>query len=258
MSIPLGSFLQLYTSRASETEVYLVLVDVSGGRIASVSGALRGPRCVRARTLQAEFEIQGTSNDRILGDFLGTIVTDPCYWTPQLPYLYDLKLEVKFTDGTSHSWTKAIGLRRWEAIGKNLVRERKRVVLRGKCVEDLSPKLIEQAAEAELALLVAPPAEEHVRQADEQGVSLIVDLRGTTDEVFSKQGGWHPSVVGMIYSDQPESQALPNSSMNCSDLRGASREKLDDWCQVALWDLGEFEEIDAGLTLEAADDRHPP
>ena len=236
----LNDCLQVFTSRPSDTEAYLAFVDMTGGQMKSLSGSIKGPRCTRARTLAATFGIEESEFNGNIP--IGKLIPDPCYWTPQLPFLYDIALDVKFADGSQQSWTHSVGLRRWEVVKTDLFRERRRVVLRGRCVDDLSSTVLEQAVEAEVTLSVPPPSEEQLQAADELGVSLIVDLRKETVKSMPGRHSWHPSVAGLLLTEDPGRQFLsPNGAMLCGFAAAGSSEPTGDWAQVVVAEFSKGE-----------------
>jgi hypothetical protein len=179
---PLNEQLEIFTHRATESAVIVELGDWAGIEVRSFQ--LCGPRCERAHTLPATFQ----------ADQSGTLlVTDPCYWTPQLPFLYDVELILQLADGTTTTWKHTVGLRRWEIDGRNLFRERRRVVLRGAAVADFDVTDLAAAVDAEMALVVRDPSEAQLQRASELGVSIVADLRGLSPDVVSYT--WQPSVA---------------------------------------------------------------
>ncbi len=130
-------------------------------------------------------------------------VTDPCYWTPQLPYLYNFEGQVKLADGSVQSWSHMIGFRRWEVEGRNLRLERRRIVLRGAVAATESAVDLRAAHEAEVALIVQEPSDSFLQQASECGVMVIADLRSVDTDLTPHliRLAWQPSVAFVLLSD---------------------------------------------------------
>ncbi len=185
---PFNEQLEIFTHRATESEVIVEMCDMSQGRIRAFQGQLRGPHCARAHTLPATFQ---TSHREPL------LVIDPCYWTPQLPMLYDVELALELADGTTAEWKHTVGLRRWEIDGRNLVRERKRIVLRAAVTANFRAEDLSAAVAAELALVVGDPSEAFLQQASELGALLVIDLRGYEGNLSPKllSYAWQPAVA---------------------------------------------------------------
>ncbi len=185
---PFNEQLEIFTHHATESEVLVEMCDMSQGQIRAFQGQLRGPHCERAHTLPTTFQ---TSHREPL------LVIDPCYWTPQLPMLYDVQLALELVDGTTATWKHTVGLRRWEIDGRNLFRERKRIVLRGAVTTNFRAEDLSAAVAAEVALVVRDPSEAFLQRASELGVPLVVDLRGQEDNLSPKllSYAWQPAVA---------------------------------------------------------------
>ena len=147
------------------------------------------------------------------------------------------------------------GATRWDfAAGRwrdtDLFRERRRVVLRGKCTDGLSSSVLQQSVEAELTLLVPPPTEEQIQAADELGVSLIVDLRKKMVNSMPGRYSWHPSVAGLLLSGNPGQQFItPNGAMLCGYAAAGISEPPGEWAQVVVAELSKDEMPDGLANL---------
>jgi hypothetical protein len=197
----LNEQLEIFTHRASESEVLVELGDVPGIEVRSFQ--LCGPRCERAHTLPATFQANQSGT---------LLVTDPCYWTPQLPFLYDVELSLQLADGTTTTWKHTVGLRRWEIDGRNLFRERRRIVLRAVAVAEFDVADLAAAVEAEMALVVLDPSEAFLQRASELGVPIVADLRGLSPSLTSYT--WQPSVVLVLLDKAtPKPHAIKTASV---------------------------------------------
>jgi len=234
--------LDVFTHGASESEVSVAIGDMSQGEILSFEGHLNGPYCDRAHTLPASFQVSQCLCDRNVSNIVSTLITDPCYWTPQLPFLYKLELELQLADGSAETWNQTVGLRRWEIVGKNLMRERRRIVLRAVVVDSIEMEDLSTAVVSELALVVTDPHPEFLERASELGVSLVVDLRGYDGDITAKllSCAWQPSVALVIFDaslDGPFYQPLAVRIACIAD----SVECLDEvsWADVVAVEIDE-------------------
>ncbi len=217
--------LEIFTHRATESEVLVELGDLSGVQVRSFQ--LRGPRCERARTLPATF--QADQNGTLL-------VTDPCYWTPQLPFLYDVELTLQQADEATTTWKHTVGLRRWEIDGRNLFRERRRIVLRAVVVDDFDAEDLPTAVEAEMALVVRDPSGAFLQRASELGVPVVADLRGLSPDIVSYT--WQPSVA-LVLLDNAASK--PHAIRTASVTHPACGFAEAAWADVIAAELNETE-----------------
>ena len=200
--------IQLGHAVDSEARIYIHAHD--DAEIVSIQGRLRGPQCHYARTLAAEHRIEqltGKRNQKFLAQGL---ITDPCYWTPPLPFQYELQLELQDASGEKHALKTLIGLSRRGAEGRHLRLERRRSVLRGAQVSLATPDDLSAARLAETALLVDAPHTELCSEASRLGVPLVVDLRGSDTYLAQQQRlTWCPAMLIAL--------------LNPEQLRGASR-----------------------------------
>ena len=223
--------LEIFTRRATESEVLVEIDNLSEEQIRSCRIQLIGPRCERAHTLPATFR---ASHRELL------LVTDPCYWTPQLPFLYDVELVMELADGTTATWKHSVGLRRWEVDGKNLLRERRRIVLRAVAVDDFDIENLPAAVAADVALMVRDPSESFLQKASQLGVPLVVDLRGLEENLSAKllSYTWQPSVaLVLLDTDIPKPRMIKTVSV----AHPASGFAATAWADVIAIELSETE-----------------
>ena len=189
--------LKLIVGERTEQHTRIFLTARADSGIAEITGTVCGPYCEFAKTLTADFDLKPSN-----GGAVEALVIEPCYWTPQLPFLYDLRLKLRMQDGSQREELLPIGIRRWYCEGRNFRLESKRVVLRG--LRHISPTKndLQLARECETALMVDKPTAEVCRMASRLGVPLVADLRGSTmpwDEVF-RQWDWYPSIMLVLVS----------------------------------------------------------
>ncbi|MEO1498689.1 MAG: hypothetical protein AAFV43_16210 [Planctomycetota bacterium] len=76
-----------------------------------LAGVVRGPRCLYARTLPADATIADLGVDP--RPLARAEVFEPCYWTPDLPYLYEIELRLLDGDRELDGMTATVGLKRF-------------------------------------------------------------------------------------------------------------------------------------------------
>ena len=174
----------------------------AGADIAELGGTLRGPKCEFARTLPAEYSLRQATVESNRLNLAEVLVTDPCYWTPSLPYLYELQLTVTKRSGETFLHTEEIGLRRWSANGRNLILERRRIVLRGLHISNVSVEQLQEARAADSALLVAHPGDHLCAEASRLGVMLLAVLTDVGDALADELArfSWFPAVMMVLVS----------------------------------------------------------
>lgn len=227
--------------RPTESQATLGLADLSGGAYRSFSGTVTGPKCRYSRTLPATFQVPSCICEADASQMTQAMLPDPCYWTPKLPFLYDCSLDIKHSNGNTEAASHTLGLKRWEIDGDSFFLERKRFVLRGIAVRHESEVDLEEAHEAELAVMVPSPSEVFLQEASERGVMVIADTRDCDDELTRLLLGfsWQPAVA--IVVPQPNACYVPHSQILGAILsasqNAASNLRDSDWAKAAIVEL---------------------
>jgi hypothetical protein len=156
--------MEIYCSSrsANSATVHFFVPDAS-----EIQGTLRGPFCKYSHTLPSTLPIRDGK----------AIVVDPCYWSPRLPFRYEIKLTY-LTDTGKHEFQAMWGIRWCVPHRGNLLLDGKGYVLRA--VEWRDEFTLESYREHACALLtqqrLSPEAYE---LASELGV-VVVDTDTTT------------------------------------------------------------------------------
>lgn len=162
-----------------------------------MEGTLSGPECRRAITLPVTARVVDRGGGSAPAAALGRVVlTEPSFWTPQVPGLY--RLDIRLFDGPHEmaAFTRSVGLRRLGVRGRSFWLDGHRWVPRavGGAVEAFTVAAWRGAAAA--ALLVDPSAAVLAR-ADEEGVTIIAVLPADVSLANDRVADWsvHPSVA---------------------------------------------------------------
>lgn len=212
MADALNTQLEIFAHRTSESDATLTICNCSQRAITGITGCIQGPHCMRAKTLSATFAV---GSHKCESGSVSTLITEPCYWSPSLPFLYKIDLQVEWDNGTTTNWQQSIGLRRWEILGRSLFQERRRVVLRGAAIDSPMHQQLGAAAEAEIALVTHNLPDELLAAASELGVPLLIDLRDAENiaRTVLARLSWYPSVAGVLLASKPSGELrLPNGA----------------------------------------------
>jgi hypothetical protein len=173
--------LQLIAAEKTENHARILVRDADK----VLTGIIRGPFSDFAKTLTADFALRPTE----LGS-AEALVTEPCYWTPQLPMRYEVRLEVD-----SVECIMPIGLKRFYCKGRNFSLESKRIVLRGMSCESPTENDLKLARQYETALIVTDPTDKVCEMASRLGVPLLVK---TQNETAIERYAWFPAVFMVL------------------------------------------------------------
>lgn len=189
--------LKLIVGERTEQHTRIFLTARADSGIAEITGTVCGPYCEFSKTLKADFDLK-LSN----GGSVEALVIEPCYWTPQLPFWYDLRLKLLMQDGSQREELLPIGIRRWYCEGRNFRLESKRIVLRGLRRHSPTKHDLQLARECETALVVDNPTAEVCQVASRLGVPIVADLRGNTLpwREISRKLDWYPAIMLVLIS----------------------------------------------------------
>jgi hypothetical protein len=242
-------FLEVSLREATEHSVQLVIRNVPHGSrdstpIVRFSGTVYGPVLKRpySRTLPAKYTLmpkrEGDSPQR---EAVATI-PDPCYWAPDSPMHYAVQLDLELADGAKLDWGRSTGLRRLEAHGPSLYSNGKRIVLRGSTVGSIGEAEIQTAQRTHSTLLIHEPSVARLRDANELGVNLIVDLRGIRGDLTAWliDLTWHPSAAIVVLDDDAEVSYRPERLLYAQSINVArsSPQSIATWADVLAFELG--------------------
>jgi len=177
-------------------EVYVRLAEGAGDRSECVvTGTLTGPRCSLATTLPATVRLMDLAGSR--PPTARGIMTEPAYWTPEMPNLYQLDAKAD-TGGAEFHCERLVGLRRLGVRGTSLWLDGRRWVPRGIGCEAAMLDMPSLHA-ASSAAVVSEPSAAVCDAADAAGVAVIAETdRGLDVGVLQDrllQWSQHPAVV---------------------------------------------------------------
>jgi hypothetical protein len=160
----------------------------------SVSGAVRGPRCLHAQTLPTSVPLvdQGAGPTMLAR----ALVPDPVFWSPDLPAIYDVTVNLVRGGRTIATTRREIGLRALGVRGRKLLLAGKNWVLRGVSTHSTTQQL--PRAWHEVSAAYCRPTF-HVGQALPQIVASPVDPAHTEcGPTLDEASQWGALVVAAI------------------------------------------------------------
>ncbi len=170
----------------AEARIYVRAARDDWPADARLSGQIIGPDCDFSQTLPATIRLADCGPGETL--LAQAIVPDPCCWTPELPFLYRARVELRQGDALLASAERLFGVRRLGVHGRNLIYNAKRWVLRG---IGIAAAEIEHGDSVELralaaTLVVTNPSDAICEHASRQGLQLLADLSqfGVTERIM--------------------------------------------------------------------------
>lgn len=217
-----GSAPSLALGRCDEmrAEVFVSVATPAAGPPPRISGTIAGPRRGRDTTLPATARLQPTSTPGLAR----AIVTEPAYWTPDLPNLYRLEATVERGDALPVSSDRLVGLRRLGVRGRSLWLDGHRWVPRG--ITATGHDDLAACKAANVAAVIDDPDERTLTRADELGVAVIAVLatamQGDLAAIATHIAAWaaHPSTAVAILPCSIDLDTADEIAVSTRERRG--------------------------------------
>jgi hypothetical protein len=251
----LGSQIDLFFGDANEAEarIYARLPSTESLALTNISGRIIGPDCRFAKTLPATipFVNRGPGAGGVL---LEATIPDPCFWTPELPFLYRVTIQIRGETG-EFNIQRCLGIRRSGAIGRSLYLDGKRWVARGVCRDQAHRSDLFAARQSSAALLLPAGDEALCLEASRLGVPLFVHVAASLRDAQTESrrdsstclaaeirrlGQWPAVFVIVLDPALPigkELRAAARNTLFAARFDGAAVNfALPDWAQLAVCD----------------------
>lgn len=175
----------------------------------SLTGMLTGPECRHAITLPVTAKLAavpgsptGLTSATADSVVVRAILTEPSFWTPELPNLYQLDARLAAAGSERAAWRRQLGLRRLGVRGRSLWLDGRRYVPRGLVAADGTIDIAAHRAVA-LAAVLRGPSEASLARADAEGMAVIGLLAADTGQSLDAEAAsaailrwaWHPAVL---------------------------------------------------------------
>ena len=99
---------EIHVAEASDVEARLEVVCRGEDPGTHLSGRITGPRLEGSRTLPATVKL--TSLRRGDAPAAEAVLPDPCFWSPEMPFLYDVAVQLRRGDDVLESTEFTIAL----------------------------------------------------------------------------------------------------------------------------------------------------
>lgn len=190
-----------------------------------LTGTVRGPLSRYARTLAADVPLRprpameaGDGAEPLLAE---ATVPDPCFWSPETPYMYEVRVELNCGGQPLGATHRLLGIRTLGAHGGRLMWEGCHWVLRGVAAAAVEPPAeLAEWRECGAAMIVKQPDDALCEEASRVGVLLAPRLSGNGRAIISqlrRLARW--PAVGLALLEPSEPLPVEGSS----ELLGAVR-----------------------------------
>lgn len=175
-------------------QIYARVEGLPGGEDWTIAGWLRGPECRLAKTLPTNhvFTDLGAGQTLLARAFL----PDPCFWSPELPALYRVTIEVRQQNSVVHTEERELGVRFLGTQSDSFYWENKRWVLRGVSNTEFAKAALPVWRDAGAAMLVKDPSDELCCEASHEGVLLVACTADASLAMLRRLARW--AAVGIV------------------------------------------------------------
>ncbi|MCO6454012.1 MAG: hypothetical protein J5I93_01750 [Pirellulaceae bacterium] len=212
-----------------------------------LAGSLHGPRSAYGETLPATYPLRALEvGESVLAE---CIVPDPCYWSPEYPMLYKLRVELLESGNVRDRVERIVGLRRLSVRRGVLTLEAQRWVLRA-VSRHLAPDCtLDDWHESATSLLVDGLDEGLLQQASERGVLVVTCLDSQPGDLAAHLrtlARWPAAGVAVLPArtrlDWDPSQVAPQVVL-AQQCPPGQRPVPESWCRLAWCEVGDPEEF---------------
>lgn len=166
----------------SSAQIYARVAGLTDTAGLSLGGTVRGPECELSRTLPATFPLRDMEPGPTM--LARAALPDPCFWSPDMPSLYRVNVELRRSGRVLETAERLLGIRMFGPRGRSLFLEGQRWVLRGVVQDEVMEDELTAWREASAAMIVSRSDETLCRDAARLGVMLVVSVTGSRDEVI--------------------------------------------------------------------------
>jgi hypothetical protein len=227
--------------------VYARLPRPTDDAFLTLSGQVRGPRCLHAETLPLAAPLVDLGRGPTL--LARALVPEPCFWSPDLPAIYDVTVHLQRGDETIATTRRELGLRSLGVRGRHFVLEAKHWVLRGVFAQSTGATLPRSWHEAAAVYVTEEADDERLAEASQWGALAIIHVDGNPDEIAVRlrQLAMHPAVaVAVIRGDVPPefkpAVTAPNRLL-AQPVATASEFAVRPWANLLWADATEHVEL---------------
>ena len=170
----------------------------------TIGGTVRGPRCLHAETLPTTVRLVDQGPGPTL--LARALIPDPVFWSPDLPAIYDVTVNLSRGREIIAATTQQMGLRALGAEGRNLILEGKRFVLRGVSNSSTNSKLPRDWRAATAAYVTSQPGVEQLEEASQWGAWAVAELpQSGNDEITSLRtlSGYPAAAIAIVRGNLP-------------------------------------------------------
>lgn len=229
--------LEIFTGEATpaSARLYVKLLGLEDVAGVTVSGTVRGPICAHSRTLQATIPLADQSCQHAKGPgevpVGAALIPDPCYWTPELPFLYRVDVRCRRGDKLLLEESRTLGLRPLGLRGHQFYLAGQPWMLRGVRIAAGQAVDLGLCHENNLAIWICAPDEPMCRDASDTGVAMVADLTSAgleTSTALARLTDWSCVVAAAVSDAAGSIESLRRAAPHLLLITAGPSEQLGD------------------------------
>ena len=254
---------ELTVNRAS---VYARLPRPADDTGLRLTGAITGPRCFNTRTLPTTAHLCDLGAGPTL--LSRALVIDPSYWSPDVPSIYDVTIDLRRGGKVLATARREIGFKALGIRNRSFLLQGKHWVLRAVCASS-AKALLPREWHATSAAFVTDEMDARLAEASQRGVMALVELRGDVSEIIGHLrilAMFPAAIIAVIRGHLPRQFAIKGVAPNlllAQPLDPIREFVLQPWAQVIWAETGDanvLRELQTSIDLPIVAVRHlrPP
>lgn len=231
--------IQIFYGAATNTsaQVYAQVKSVSDLSGLRLTGCVRGPRAEEVRTLPTSIDLADLGPGQSL--LARAVVPDPSFWSPDVPAVYDVTVELRDQQRIRETVKRSLGIRHFGARGSSLYLAGRRWVLRGIMADRIDSDDVDLLLATNASIVSFSPSQKLCEIASRRGVVVAALLPGSESSIrkeLLRLSLWPAVAVAIIDRDVSPTADLKSAAPNIelAQLRRAGQPgAVASWATVA-------------------------
>jgi hypothetical protein len=199
----------------------------------SLAGQIRGPRCLHAETLPNTSPLVDLGPGPTV--LARALIPEPCFWSPDLPAIYDVTVNLLRGGDIVETQRREIGLRSLGVRSRSFALAGKRWILRGVQEQSTTASLPRAWHEANAAYICGRIEDEKLAEAAQWGALTVAEAQGAAD---LRRLALHPGVgialvCGALPPDFKASLEAPNLLL-AQPIDGPETPRFEPWARAVF------------------------
>ncbi len=202
------------TSEAKSSVYARLAVDGAASGL-SLTGRVTGPECLYSRTLPSTIPLRDLGPGPAL--LAEAIVPDPCFWSPEMPSLYEVFVELRRDGQVIETAVRPLSIRMFGCRGRNLFLNGRRWVCRGALLSEKLTGDLSEWRDTATAIIQPHPSDALCEASSRQGVFLVPFISGSPEAIVREVrriARWPSVGLAMIDARSLDENEILRSALN--------------------------------------------